>query len=73
MTTEAFVPRENVDVENTAIAELVAAYPRLEPVLNTFGLDTCCGGAYSPLEAAQKHGIDPAPLVEALHEALSDD
>ncbi len=71
MPAESFPTREAVDVENTPIAELVAEQPHLEAVLKSFGLDTCCGGAYSPTEAATKHGFDPAPLLAALRQALA--
>lgn len=60
-----------VDVANTPIAELVVSFPQLEPVLEAHGFDTCCGGHFTPLQAAAKHGVEAAPLLEDLRRALS--
>ncbi len=54
------------DLATTPIMELVNDEPALKPVLDQFGLDTCCGGHMSVTEAAAEHKIDPAPVFEAL-------
>lgn len=51
--------------------ELVARAPEALPVLQRFGLDTCCGGALPLAEAARHHNLSLDALVEALHEALA--
>ena len=58
------------DLATTPILELVASYPRLKGLLDSFGLDTCCGGDLSVTEASAEHGIDPAPVLEALRAAI---
>ena len=45
---------------------IVAHYPQTLPVLQRFGLDTCCGGALPLHTAAQHHGLDLAEVVAAL-------
>ncbi len=58
------------DLTATPISLLVADFPKTEPVLASFGLDTCCGGHFTPVQAAAEHGIDPEPLLAALRDAL---
>ena len=45
---------------------IVARFPQTLPVLQRFGLDTCCGGALPLHTAAQHHGLDVAELVADL-------
>ncbi len=52
--------------------ELVARAPEALPVLQRFGLDTCCGGALSLAVAAQHHQLDLAELLAAIREALGE-
>jgi regulator of cell morphogenesis and NO signaling len=49
---------------------IVARYPQALPVLQRFGLDTCCGGALPLHTAAQHHGLDLSEVVAALRAAL---
>jgi iron-sulfur cluster repair protein YtfE (RIC family) len=49
---------------------IVARYPQALPVLQHYGLDTCCGGALPLHTAAQHHGLDLAEVVAALRVAL---
>ena len=53
-----------------ALNALVARYPQTLPVLQRFGLDTCCGGALPLQIAAQHHGLDLAELMAALRAEL---
>ena len=48
---------------------IVARYPLALPVLQRFGLDTCCGGALPLSTAAEHHGLDLGALLAALREA----
>jgi len=50
--------------------ELVANYPRLKDVLDSLGLDTCCGRDLSVTEPAAEHRIDSAPVLQGLRAAL---
>jgi iron-sulfur cluster repair protein YtfE (RIC family) len=52
------------------IIVLTADHPELQPILDGFGLDTCCGGHLTLVEACAEHGLDPAPIAKALLEAL---
>jgi len=50
---------------------IVANYPQTLPVLQRFGLDTCCGGAIPLSTAAEHHGLDLAQLLAALQAATA--
>ena len=50
--------------------ELVANYPRLKDVLDSLGLDTCCGRDLSETEATAEHSIDSARVLRGLRPAL---
>lgn len=58
------------DLAATPMLDLIASYPRLQAVLDSFGLDTCCGGELSVTAAAAKHGLDPSAVTAALRQAL---
>ena len=62
--------RPPVDLATTPILELTIAYPELKQVLDSYGLDTCCGAHLSVTEAAAQDGIDPAPVLDALRKAM---
>lgn len=69
----------HVDPTNTTVAislddtlnTLVARYPRVLPVLQRFGLDTCCGGALPLRVAAQHHDLDAAEVLAALQSVVN--
>ncbi len=58
--------------ENETLNELVARAPEALPVLQRYGLDTCCGGALSLAVAAEHHNLNLAELLTALREALGE-
>lgn len=53
-----------------ALNLIVAHYPQALPVLQRFGLDTCCGGALSLRIAAEHHGLDLDQVMRALRDAI---
>ncbi|HZR23017.1 MAG TPA: iron-sulfur cluster repair di-iron protein, partial [Vicinamibacterales bacterium] len=55
--------------ENTPIGEIVATDFRAAEVFEGFGIDFCCGGRRSLLDACQRVSADLATVIEAL-EAL---
>lgn len=63
--------RSGISPEDT-LNTIVARYPEALPVLQRFGLDTCCGGALPLATAAAHHGLDVEELRSALQIALSD-
>jgi iron-sulfur cluster repair protein YtfE (RIC family) len=65
MTTMELRPVATTDTINA----IVARYPAALPVLQRFGLDTCCGGALPLATAAAHHGLNVQVVLEAL-EAL---
>lgn len=56
--------------QSETINELVARAPQLLPVLQHFGIDTCCGGALPLATVADHHGLDCGELLAVLQEAL---
>lgn len=56
-----------------SLNELVARAPEALPVLQRFGLDTCCGGALALAEAARHHQLELPELLAALRDALAGD
>jgi uncharacterized protein (DUF2249 family) len=60
-----------LDLETTPILELLLAYPQLEPVLDGFGLDTCCGAHMNIPAAAADAGIASTPVFAAARTALA--
>ncbi|MBK9714014.1 MAG: DUF542 domain-containing protein [Kouleothrix sp.] len=60
-------PTTAAAIDATAtLNELIARYPQTLPVLQRFGLDTCCGGALPLGTAAQHHGLALDDLLAAL-------
>jgi iron-sulfur cluster repair protein YtfE (RIC family) len=57
-------------VTGTPIMELIAAHSELQPILDRFGVDTCCGGHLTVTEACGEHGLDAAIVADALLEVL---
>ncbi|MGI9147290.1 MAG: DUF542 domain-containing protein [Chloroflexota bacterium] len=58
------------DLATTPIMVLIAGFPHLRQVLDSFGLDTCCGGHFSVTEAAAEDGIDAEAVLIALRAVL---
>lgn len=56
----------------TTINAIVANYPHTLPVLQQFGLDTCCGGALHLKTAAEHHGLDLTQVLAALRAAVQE-
>jgi regulator of cell morphogenesis and NO signaling len=51
---------------NQSIAEIVKTHPATLRVLESFGLDYCCGGRRPLGSACEEAGIDPQVVLEAL-------
>ena len=52
------------------ILELTAEYPELQPMLERFGLDTCCGGHLTVAEACDEQRLNAASVANTLLEVL---
>ena len=61
-----------IDAEDT-LNTIVACYHQTLPVLQGFGLDTCCGGALPLRTAAEHHNLDLEALLAALRAAIVKD
>lgn len=57
---------------NETLNALIARRPEALPVLQHFGLDTCCGGGLPLAVAAQHHNLPVERLLAALYEALGE-
>ena len=49
-----------------SVNELLQRYPNSVRVLNALGVDTCCGGASSLVDAAAEVGLNTPALLAAL-------
>ena len=48
------------------VNDLLLRYPSMLPVLNDFGIDSCCGGAKPLGEVIGTHRLDPELVVREL-------
>lgn len=55
----------------TTLNDLVAAEPKVLPVLHRYGLDTCCGGGLPLREAARRHELSLEELLAELGVAVA--
>jgi len=53
------------------VDEVIRLHPPTLPVFNSFGIDTCCGGALSLPQAALRAGVDVRALRTALGEVIA--
>lgn len=53
-----------------SVNSVLERYPVTLPVLNTLGVDTCCGGSLSLAEAAAADGIDLRHLIDTLTDSI---
>ena len=58
-------PAQPINPEAT-LNEIVAQHPQTLPVLQRFGLDTCCGGALPLHVAVQHHELNLDDVLSAL-------
>lgn len=52
------------------INELVARAPQVLPVLQQYGIDTCCGGSLSLEVVAERHQLDLVQLLSELQASI---
>jgi len=54
------------------VNEIVQLYPTTIPVLKSFGIDTCCGGALPLATVLEKHALEDAGVLETLRSLVVD-
>jgi regulator of cell morphogenesis and NO signaling len=59
------------DAASLTVNEVMARWPATMPVLNALGIDTCCGGGDSLLEAADRAGVPLPVLLAAVEHAAA--
>ena len=57
------VPRLDASL---SVNDAIRHFPATLPVLNRFGIDTCCGGAEPLAQAAESCGVPVTALMSAL-------
>lgn len=62
-------PVQYIDPSET-LNEIVAQHPQTMPVLQRFGLDTCCGGALPLHVAIEHHELNLDEVVAALERTI---
>jgi regulator of cell morphogenesis and NO signaling len=56
--------------DELTVNELIREVPLTISVFNSFGIDTCCGGAVPVRQAARRDGADVDALLAALADAV---
>lgn len=49
-----------------SVNQTIATFPQTVAVFNQFGIDACCGGAASVVDAAARDAADPEQMLVAL-------
>jgi Regulator of cell morphogenesis and NO signaling len=57
------------DLLNRTIDDVIALHPYVIHVLNTYGIDTCCGGNTRLEDAATAARVNPALLLTSIRKA----
>ena len=63
--------RLDARLRSTLIRDLVETYPAAMPVLNSYGIDICCGGGLTIPEAASAHQLEGDTVIEEVRRAVS--
>ena len=58
-----------IDLTDT-VNDVIARHPEAVTVFNSFGIDSCCGGAVPLITVTSRHHIDPDALLVALRKAV---
>lgn len=54
------------------VNNMILLHPRTVTVFETYGIDSCCGGALPIEEVARKHGLDLDALMAELREVAEE-
>jgi iron-sulfur cluster repair protein YtfE (RIC family) len=54
------------DVAEMTVNDTIRRYPATVEIFNRYGIDACCGGAASVLDAARRDGADVDTLLAEL-------
>ena len=54
------------------VNDILVEHPATVAVFNTFGIDACCGGDATLLEAAHRDGADLRALIAALDTIIAE-
>jgi iron-sulfur cluster repair protein YtfE (RIC family) len=73
MTTATYKEETVLFDGSETLNTIVARYPQALTVLQSFGLDTCCGGALPLSVAAEHHALDLVLVMNALRYELTRD
>ena len=58
-----------IDLAGT-VNDVITRHPEAVTVFNSFGIDACCGGMRTLLDAAREDGADASALLAALEWSL---
>lgn len=53
-----------------SVNQTIATFPQTVAVFNQFGIDACCGGAASVVDAAARDAADPEQMLAALRQLI---
>ena len=60
---------EDIAVEALTVNETIQRFPATLAVFQSYGIDSCCGGAHTVADAAARHGVPLPALLKALEAA----
>jgi len=60
---------DTIAIGEMTVNETIRRFPKTVAVFSAHGIDSCCGGGLPIAEAAARHRIDLARLLEALEAA----
>jgi regulator of cell morphogenesis and NO signaling len=63
---------DTATLSTTTVNDLLRRVPAAMPILNRFGVDTCCGGGLPLVEAARHAGVSPDELLAALRPVVGE-
>lgn len=58
--------------KTTSVRELVVVHPETRKVLESLGIDCCCGGGNKLTDAVAEAGLDLADVAKAVEQAVVD-
>jgi iron-sulfur cluster repair protein YtfE (RIC family) len=59
-------------VADMTVNEMIRRYPATVEIFNRYGMDACCGGAASVVDAARRDGAEVDSLLAELRQIVRD-
>jgi iron-sulfur cluster repair protein YtfE (RIC family) len=70
METRSRTDTQATSLGDMQLRQIVEMYPASMRVLDTYGMDMCCGGAHTLAEASRLHGLDPDCVIAEVQDTI---